>query len=317
MLVKFFGVRGSIATPMRSIEYKAKLRKILSRVPGSGLKGETQIEQFIDSLPQYLSSITGGNTTCISVSSNNDSCIVDMGSGARVIGDRMMNGKAGAGKAAIHIFITHTHWDHICGIPFFKPLYIQGNTIHFYSPIKDLHERFQYQQTDRFFPLPFDNMPAQKIFHHIQTGEKISMGENLEVDCFPLKHPGGSFAYRFREKKKTFIFATDVEFTGEYLEHPESGVDRFFKNADLLVMDAQYTLDESMKKFDWGHTSLSMVINLATQWGIKNVMFTHHEPSYHDKKLFENLQFGKNHSIEIGNRRLKVYLAREGIMVKL
>lgn len=302
---------------MRTVEYRAKLGKVLSMIPENGFNGAEGINDFIKSLPDHLSRITGGNTTCISVaSSGGKSCLVDMGSGARVIGDRMMNSEAGSGKAVIDIFITHTHWDHICGIPFFKPLYIPGNIINFYSPIEDLHDRFRYQQTERFFPLPFDEMPATKNFHTLKQNEEIKFGGDLSISYFPLKHPGGSNAYRFKERDRTFIFATDVEFTGEYLENPDPESEEFFKDAHLLVMDAQYTLDESMRKFDWGHTSLSMVVNCAVKWGVKNVMFTHHEPSYMDNQLAENLKFGKNHVRELGNKRLKVYLATEGIAVK-
>jgi len=316
MIIEFFGVRGSIPTPMRTSEYRDKLKKVLTSVPKTGFENETEIDSFIKGLPENLSSVTGGNTTCLTVSSDDINTIVDMGSGARVIGDRLMEGDAGKGKAEIHVFITHTHWDHICGVPFFKPLYIPGNVINFYSPIEDLHERLRYQQTDRFFPLPFDNMMATKKFHTMGKGDVLKMTENCLIDFYPLKHPGDSYAYRFRKDAKSFVFATDVEFTGEYLENIDSN-DSFFENADLLVMDAQYTLDESMKKFDWGHTSLSMVINCATRWHVKNIMFTHHEPSYSDLKLSENLEFGRRHALKIGNRRLHVYLAREGTKISV
>jgi phosphoribosyl 1,2-cyclic phosphodiesterase len=302
---------------MRTSEYRSKLKKILSLVPGRGFSDADEINRFIIGLPDQLSSVTGGNTTCISVLSGNHECIIDMGSGARVLGDRLMQGDAGKGKAEIDVFITHTHWDHICGIPFFKPLYIPGNIINFYSPLSDLQERFQYQQTERFFPLPFDQMPATKNFHTIKPGELMDFGNKCTIDGLALKHPGGSFAYRFKENNRTFIFATDVEFTGEYLEHPDENTDNFFQDANLMVIDAQYTLDESMKKFDWGHTSISMAVNCASRWNVKNVMLTHHEPSYSDLKLMDNLKIGKIHSMRIGNRSLNVYLAREGIIVKL
>ena len=320
MVITFWGVRGSLAAPMTTGEYRRKLKEILRQAPVGGFADENAIERFIGDLPGPLQRVVGGNTTCVSVTpEDGTTCILDGGSGLRNLGDRLMKGPAGKGEAEIHIFITHTHWDHICGIPFFKPLYIPGNKVHFYSTLDDLHERLQYQQTERFFPLPFDDMAATKTFTKMTMGVPLEFENDLMVSCRPLKHPSGSTAYRFEDEGRSFVFATDVEFNGEDLEmlSKVERPDDFFHEADLLVMDAQYTLDESFQKFDWGHTSVTMAVNCASRWKIKNLMLTHHEPAYLDKKIYSNLMIALDHRNTLMIDDLKVYLARENTKVTL
>jgi phosphoribosyl 1,2-cyclic phosphodiesterase len=224
-----------------------------------------------------------------------------------------MKGSAGKGKGLIDIFITHTHWDHIQGIPFFKPIYIPGNTINFYSGIEDLHERLSYQQTERFFPVQLDNMAADKKFHIIEEGKKIEIEEGFFVEACRIKHPGGSMAYRFTEGDKNFVFATDGEFTGEYLDHMRPEQDAFFSHCDLLVIDSQYTLDEAFKKFDWGHTSYTMAINCALRWKTRHLVLTHHEPAYFDDKLHNINLEAIAHRNAMESIAPVVHMAREGM----
>jgi len=249
MEIYLAGVRGSISSPMQTQEYRSKLKKILALALQSGIK-EEQIHNFILSLPPELKNIVGGNTTCVGVSgTETDHIIIDCGSGIRHLGDKLMKGPLGQGKGTAHIFITHTHWDHIQGFPFFKPAYIPGNKLHFYSIFPDLKERMQQQQDSRFFPVHFDHMPSEKFYHTLAFNQEYKL-LGYHIRCHPLKHPGGSTAYRFAEGNHSFIFATDAEFTGEDLSYTEGN--DFFFNADLLIIDAQYTLDESFQKFDGG-----------------------------------------------------------------
>ena len=240
-----------------------------------------------------------------------------MGTGARLLGDRLLGKEFGRGAGAIEIFITHTHWDHIQGLPFFKPLYIPGNELKFHSPYGNLEERFVKQQEQEFFPVPFHLMGSTRAFYHLKPNDVITFDDGMEVSLCLLRHPGGSCAYKFTENGKSFIFATDVEFTGDDLDYIRS-LDSFFGGADLLIIDSQYTLDESFSKFDWGHTAYTMAVNSANIWKVKNLMLTHHEPAYSDTKLAEIHREAVEHyrNLDVKNE-MKIYLAREGLRIKL
>ncbi|HEY1407203.1 MAG TPA: MBL fold metallo-hydrolase [Spirochaetota bacterium] len=318
MIIDLWGVRGSIPAPMGNVEYRLKLREILQRGIVAGMSSVEDIEPFLAQLPANLQYNYGGNTTCATVkSSSGQTYILDCGTGVRTLGDILMKGAAGKGKAEIHIFITHTHWDHIQGIPFFKPLYIPGNIIHFHSGISDLADRLSYQQTERFFPKPFEAMEATKEFHLINEGEIFSPEKSISISCQKIKHPGGSMAYRFDEAGKTFIFATDAEFTADYLETFTPAQHSFFNNADLLVIDSQYTLDEAFKKFDWGHTSYTMAINCAIKWKSKRLVLTHHEPAYFDEKLHTIHEHALEHRNAMDESVPEIFMGREGFSIEL
>ncbi len=313
MKIELIGVRGSLPAPCGNNEYRHKIRKILYKAVESGLNDVTQINAFIKKLPENLQYNYGGNTTCAAVSSKSGGLyLLDCGSGLREYGDRLIPGEFGKGKGYLKIFITHVHWDHIQGIPFFKPLYVPGNVIEFYSPYKKLKENLKAQMSPPFFPAPFEGTASEKKYVLMKEGETIQLEEDLSVDCYPLKHPGGSFAYRFREGKKIFIFATDAEFTGESLEKAGNETD-FFLDADLLVLDSQYTLDEHFRKFDWGHTSFTIAVNCAIRWGVKHLVLTHHEPSNDDEKLRNIHVDAIRHRNNMKVNKPVIYIAREGM----
>ncbi|HRX16191.1 MAG TPA: MBL fold metallo-hydrolase [Spirochaetota bacterium] len=318
MKIELWGVRGSLPTPLTNNEYQLRVRSIIEATLKNGSSDAT-IDDIIGLLPPHVSTLYGGNTTCVTVTSKKGNLVIlDAGTGLLPLGDKLITREAGEGRLTANFFFTHTHWDHIQGLPFFKPLYIKGNRFIFNSPIKDLQERLNYQQKFKFFPREFDDTDSIKEFNQLKANESYKVDDSLIVDFIPLRHPGGSFAYRFREGEKNFIFSTDVEFRGNAVESftPDHG--DFFCAADLLILDSQYTLDEAFAKFDWGHTSYSMAVNCGINWKVKKLVLTHHEPSYSDEKLASIYHDAKEHmdasakaaQIEVP----ELFLATEGMV---
>jgi len=319
MQIKLWGVRGSLPAPLTNNEYSSKIRRILEQSVDSGLNNKDNIDEFISKLPDNLSHVYGGDTTCISVTSKSGRMyIIDCGTGIRALGNKLMNGPLGKGKGETDIFFTHNHWDHIQGLPFFKPIYVPGNKINFHSPFADQEGLLKQQMKAPNFPAPFDGTGSTKSFDTLDTINRkpIQLEDDLTVELYPLTHPNGSFAYKFSQDGKKFIFATDAEFTGETLEKKGNQSD-FFIDADLLVLDSQYTLQESFMKIDWGHTSYTMAINCGIRWNIDTIVLTHHEPDYSDDKLFENYHLALQHAKDNKNDTLKILQAREGMTFDL
>ncbi len=315
MEVKLWGVRGSLPSPLSNTEYRGKIREIVRRAAQSGVgNDDASIGSFIDDLPDTLKHTYGGNTTCVTVTSDSGRMyIVDCGTGFRRLGDELMKGDCGRGTGVLYILLTHNHWDHIQGIPFFKPLYVPGNLLKFYSPYKNQKDLLMRQMEPPCFPARFNGTASTKEYHLLDSANltPVEFDDGMVVDFYPLKHPNGSYAYRFRQNGKTFVFATDAEFTGEMLEEGGEISDHFFGNADLLILDSQYTLDESFSKFDWGHTSFTMAVNCGLRWNTKKLVLTHHEPAYSDEKLYENFLSAVEHRDNQNNETLKIYMATE------
>jgi phosphoribosyl 1,2-cyclic phosphodiesterase len=187
------------------------------------------------------------------------------------------------------------------------PAYIPGNHLHFYSPFDNLRERFERQQLFENFPQPLEGMASTKDFHQLPVDGSVTI-DGVTISCLEMNHPGRSFAYRFAEEGKVFIFATDAEFTMVQLDNMEQYRD-FFQDADILVLDSQYTLEEAFYKFDWGHTSFSMAVNLGVGWNVKKLIMTHHDPAYTDEKLNSIYHEAYEHRAQLGNDALEIYQA--------
>ena len=284
MKIKFWGARGSLPTPLTNEEYRSKLKGVLRQSRNASLETDEDVEAFVQGLPPHLSHTMGGNTTCYEVTSEGGTqVIIDMGTGIRSLGKTLMAGPCGQGKGHLRILMTHTHWDHIMGFPFFVPAYIPGNRIDFYGIHEHIEEALLMQSRPMCFPVHLTDMGAEFHFHTLQEGEPFQIGD-LHITTKALEHPGTSYSYKFTEGDKTLIVATDAEYKKLTRPNLQPYLD-FYEGADLLVFDAQYTLGEAFHKRDWGHSSPPIGIDIAYLADLKKLAFVHHDPNSDDKHL--------------------------------
>ncbi len=272
----------------------------------------------------------GGNTTCISIrTEEGDWIILDGGTGIRELGLVQIEHL----PLKSFIFLTHTHWDHIQGLPFYAPLFIPGNEIHFYGafdPVyqKDLQTILSQQMEYCYFPVRESELKADLHYHKVREYEKIQVG-SATVTPILLNHPVLNYGYKVEEKGQSFFFTGDYEPAAniynpdeeEYEQYQEmvdeqnKSVIEFIREVDVAVCDAQYTVSEYASKQGWGHGTYDSCLSLATKAEIKSLYFTHHDPTRTDEQLdiiFSDLLKRSDlpSDIELG-------IASEGLEIKL
>ncbi len=324
MKIRFWGVQGSTPNPLSSAQFHAKLKSILRHAHQRNLQTEAEIETFLAELPFALTHTTGGNTTCFEIlSSQGTRVIVDLGTGARKLGWELLRGEAGKGKAVLPILLTHCHWDHIMGFPFFMPVYTAGNHLQFYGGHPYLREALERQMHPQSFPVRFDEVEARVTFEQLFEDEELTLND-LKVRCKRLQHPGGSYAYRISEGEKSIVIATDAEYKALDAEALRPYIE-FYRNADVLVFDAQYTLKELFQKIDWGHSSSIIGVDISLMANVAKLVLTHHDPSYSDEMMTEILDKTEAFKQEMlqqeqwQNRRdmLEVMMGYEGLEIEV
>ncbi|NUO79104.1 MBL fold metallo-hydrolase [candidate division KSB1 bacterium] len=288
MKIRFWGVQGSTPIPLSSAQLQDKIRDVLRRAHGRSLQTERELEAFIAELPFSLTHTTGGNTTCFEILSQHGTrVIVDLGTGARRLGWELMRGLAGEGKATLPIFLTHCHWDHIMGLPFFMPLFVVGNKLQIYGGHPYLREALERQMHPHSFPIRLDEVEAEISYQQLREDDVVTI-DDLRIQCKPLHHPGGSFAYRITEADKSIVIATDAEYKELDAESLRPFVE-FYQNAEVLVFDAQYTLMDLFQKIDWGHSSSIIGVEICLMANVAKLVLTHHDPTYNDEMRTEIL----------------------------
>jgi len=313
MKIHFWGVRGSIPTPASPACIKSKISAIIEQITVEDIESDESREKFLAGLPPWLFGTVGGNSPCVSVSfDDNAECIVfDCGSGLRELGIA----QAGANKkiSQYHVFLSHFHWDHIQGIPFFGPGYNPAVKMDFYSPTGNLEKILSGQMLHPYFPVTFDTMGSKKTFHYMDKDVEI-LGCNVSMK--KMNHPGDSYAYCVTERGKRFIYATDTELTsGDFIKNDENTA--FFKDADMIVIDCQYTLGEAIDKYNWGHSAFSLAVDFSANWNIKHMVLFHHDPTYDDHKLYGILQSAKWYLERMNLKGIELTLAYEGLEISI
>jgi phosphoribosyl 1,2-cyclic phosphodiesterase len=311
--IRFWGVRGSIPAPQLPSQIRSKISAVLERLTPDDIRSPQSRERFLASLPPWIFGTAGGNTPCVTVNGEvpGDMIVFDAGSGIRELGLAMA--KERPQQNHYHIFFSHFHWDHLQGLPFFNPGYDSAASLDFYSPMKNLETALHGQMTSPYFPVHMESMGSKKEFH--QLFEPMSLGE-LYIDFKKMNHPGDSYSYKITEGEKRFIFATDTELSANDFQKTEEN-SSYFENADIIVLDSQYTLGEAIEKYNWGHSAFSLAVDFAANWNIKRIILYHHDPTYDDRKLYNMLQSARWYAERMGIRGIEITLATEGLEIIL
>ncbi len=290
MEIYFWGVRGSIAAP-----------------------GSTTVRY-------------GGNTTCVEIRDGNEFILIDCGTGIREAGLSLMKNR-GTG-IEIPILITHTHWDHIQGFPFFVPAFIPKNKIHMIGPTMfdtPFDHVMSNQMQYSYFPVNFNQLCSEITYESIM--ETPFMLGSIKVVPKYVNHPVRTLAYRFEKDGRTICFLTDVEpyrdviYGGippededeldefeeiqQTVQEQNDGLVGFCKNADVLVIDAQYTHAEYETKLGWGHTSMEDALSIAHRANARDVVFFHHDPMRSDDELDKLLEIYREHVKGFGQTTIR------------
>ncbi len=225
----------------------------------------------------------GGNTSCLEIRAKDDFIVIDGGTGVRNLGISLTE-EFPSTPIQLKVFLTHFHWDHIQGLPFFTPLYDLANSVTFHSfpAEQQLCETLEGQMSSPYFPVSFQFLPAKRNFVQMQS-ETLRYGE-LSITSFPMNHPQRAYGYRVQSQGAVIVFASDLEHG-----HPELDkvVREYSEGADVLIYDAQYTPEEYASRKGWGHSTYAEAARVAHDAHVKQLILFHHDPSHEDAKLDE------------------------------
>jgi len=225
----------------------------------------------------------GGNTSCLEVIYGDEPPIIfDGGSGIRMLAVEGL--RAGRSFNGSRIFFTHFHWDHIQGLPFMPPIFDPNCELSFYSrvPSEELAQTLEGQTAQPYFPVGWPEVESKRHYREISE-EGMSIG-GLKITPFPLNHPGGAHGYRIETDKVKLVYASDHE---HGVESCDRSLQENGKDADLLIYDAQYTVEEYKSRVGWGHGTWNEAVRFAGANNVKKLLLFHHDPLHSDDFLRE------------------------------
>jgi phosphoribosyl 1,2-cyclic phosphodiesterase len=267
--VKFWGVRGSIATPS----------------------------------PRHIS--FGGNTSCLEVTADRYHVILDAGTGIRNLGKKLLQ----EGARDFHILLSHTHWDHMNGFPFFAPAYEPGCTITIMAghliDHGGIRKVFAGQMAQPMFPVPLEAMRSSLTFEDFRAGDSFALEGGIQVKTKPLNHPDGATGYRLEYGGTAVCYVTDTE---HIPGKPDQNVLDLIEGADLVIYDSTYTDDEFPEKVGWGHSTWQEGMRLCRAANVKSFAVFHHDPDHED-------EFMEQVETEIRSEWDGAFVAREGMEI--
>ena len=293
-------------------------------------------------VPGHTTVRYGGNTACLELRYGHDDTliIIDAGSGIKPLGDAIVRDELPKGPVQARLFLSHTHWDHIIGFPFFVPIFIPGTQLDIYSPVnyeeRGVEEIIGIQLSYEYFPVRQSELSAQIRYHSLRE-EVMELDDGMKITTKFLNHPVSTLGYRFDFDGRSIVtlfdhepfrnvFPTDPAAEGydeaaaregeQVAMHENSRIRAFFANADVVIHDAQYTQAEYDAKYrGWGHSTYETAIREAHKASVKNLYFFHHDPLRSDDQLDEmNERYRRKTD---GRTPMKIHMAREGLVIDL
>jgi phosphoribosyl 1,2-cyclic phosphodiesterase len=318
MLVHFWGTRGSIPVALDGEGVRRKILGALQQANGRRFADETAMLRFIDEELDFPTRHGyGGNSACVELIGGGEYMICDMGSGLRCLGQQIMKEHGPSRPQTYNFFMSHVHWDHIMGFPFFPPAYIPGNTIRIHGCHAVMAEAFRRQQSDPCFPVHWEQLRGTIDLIQLDPGRVYDIN-GFRVRATQQPHHGDSYGYRFEKDGKTVVYSTDGEHKLES-ETETGAMVEFYRDADLVVFDAMYSMADMVTlKEDWGHSSNIIGVDLCLRANVKHLCMFHHEPAYDDNMIHRVLQETiRYEEIVRQGAALKVSTAYDGLVIRV
>lgn len=251
----------------------------------------------------------GGNTSCIELRIAGKSLIFDGGTGLRMLGKSLQH----LPPIDAYWFFTHYHWDHIQGVPFFHPLFVDGNKLEIYGAAPNqspMEQHFKEHVLHLNSPVPTREIRADLKFHDLVCGKGITLGD-ITIETGPLNHPNGAMGYRISWQGHSVVYCTDTE---HFPDRLDENIMRLAHDADILIYDAMYTdeqyHDPKSRKVGWGHSTWQEGVKLSQAAGVKHLAVFHHEPNHTDDTL-DRIGVELQETFEGG------FMAREGMIFQV
>jgi phosphoribosyl 1,2-cyclic phosphodiesterase len=317
MRVRLWGTRGSVAAPLDAAGVEGKIRDALVRARGRDLGSDAALDAFVrDELAFVTRGTFGGNTSCVEIDTGGEYVVCDMGTGLRGLGREIM-ARRDARPAVVRIFLSHLHWDHIAGFPFFAPAYVPGCRITIHGCHDGIEAALRTQHSAPWFPVPYAALGATIDYVRLEPDREYEIA-GLKVRAKSQTHAGGSFGYRFESPRASVVYSTDSEHKAGSRAEIEAFAD-FFRDADLVIFDAMYSLSDAISvREDWGHSSNIVGVDICRLAGARHLLLFHHEPAHDDAALQRQLEQTIRY-VELSDpgRPLRVSAAYDGMVLEL
>jgi phosphoribosyl 1,2-cyclic phosphodiesterase len=317
MRVRFWGTRGSLPVAQPASTIRAKVAKALVAASGNVFANEAAAGDFIDNHLDFATGQSyGGASSCVEIEGGDGSFIVcDLGSGLREFGLSATARCAAGHERTYNIFLSHLHWDHIMGFPFFVAAFDPGATIIIHSGHADAETALRRQQEEISFPVPFDWLRATFRFVTMEPGQTYDVA-GMKVETICQYHSHDSYGFRFDDGESVVIYSTDSEHKIDNMD-AETKFERFFGAADLVICDTMYSLADSVTmKADWGHSSNIVAVDLCHAARAKRLALFHHEPTYSDDDIQRmHRETVRYEELTRGDHPLDVLCAFDGLCV--